>query len=73
MHKKDDVAQLLLAVVVCNLMVLFVLAYWVNPIDFPTPIDDVAVTAGAYWVADKTGVMQQVVALLETIMKGDAE
>jgi len=32
-----------------------------------SPIDDVAVTAGAYWVADKTGVMQRVVALLETI------
>lgn len=73
MQEKENMMQLLLAVVVCNLMVLFVLVYWVNPVDLPTPVDDAAVTAGAYWVADKTGVMQRVVALLETIMKGDAE
>ena len=76
MSEQESVLKLLTMVVIFNMLVMFVLIYAVMPDLIPGPVDDIAVGVGAYQLASRTGMLQQVLmlvaALLPEQMKGIA-
>lgn len=70
MQEQESTMRLLLAVVAVNLLVVFVVVYGVSPDLIPGPVDDVAVAAGAYQLASRTGMIQQVMALMMAMIGG---
>jgi hypothetical protein len=70
MENRESIFPLLMAVMVVNLMVMAVLIYAVMPDLMPGPVDDVALGAGAYALADRTGLLAKVAAILDVLVKG---
>lgn len=70
MSERESTMQLLLAVVAVNLLIAVVAIYGIAPDPIPGPIDDIALGVGAYQLASRTGLLQQVMGVIETLMKG---
>lgn len=74
MSEQESVLKLLTMVVIFNIMTMIVVLWIVLPDPIPGPVDDIALGVGAYQLASRTGMLQQVLmlvaALLPEQMKG---
>ncbi|MCB0063992.1 MAG: hypothetical protein KDE19_17840 [Caldilineaceae bacterium] len=68
MNEQESVLKLLTMVVIFNMLVMVVLIYAVMPDLIPGPVDDIAVGVGAYQLASRTGMLQQVMMLIAALM-----
>lgn len=71
MSEQESVLKLLTVVVIVNMLIVLVVVYGIMPDPIPGPVDDIALGVGAYQLASRTGMLQQMFGLIGIVLGGD--